>query len=78
MSNTGGNKHFLPYETKGIQHFESENIRDLVQKIDTFFCTVDGGVARKENLELFNSCFADEKFAKSYLEMMNEIYEDRI
>lgn len=77
MSNTGGNKHFLSYETKGIQHFESENIRDMVQKIDTFFSTVDDGVARKENLELFNSCFTDEKFAKSYLEIMNEIYEDR-
>ncbi len=78
MSNTGGNKHFFSYETKGIQHFKSENIQDMVQKIDDFFGTVDNVVARKENLELFNDFFTDEKFAKNYLKIMNEIYEDRI
>ena len=76
-SKTGGNKQFQKYHTKGIILYD--NIEDAYLKFNDIILNNKENLSSwgKENRSLFDNKFNSKIFAKKYIELMNNIYNQR-
>ena len=73
-SYTGGNKYFERFGSKGITLYKSNE--ELIEAILKFKnSTEDLEILRNENRKLYNDYFSNEKFARGYLQLVNELYD---
>ena len=73
MSQTGGNKYFNKFDSKGIKYFKNKN--EAVEKIKEIINLdkIELKKIGKNNKKIFEENFTCETFAKNYIELINSL-----
>lgn len=76
ISNTGGNKYFKNYNLEGIKLFDTEEeaVSEIKSNMQLSLDMISS--IMKENIELYNSSFTIEKFARNYVDLISRILKD--